>query len=163
MTQQPPQSPDDQQPEFYGPPSSQVPPQGGSYGQTPPGDPYGQTPPGAPYGQTPPGYQYAAPTPPSSDDTPFFKALFDFSFRSFVTIKFASVIYGIGLALIGLAWLTFIVTGFNRGFLPGLGALILGGLIAAFYVVIVRIGLEFSVAMIRTAQNTSIIADASKK
>lgn len=85
----------------------------------------------------------------------FFNALFDFSFTNFVTLSFAKFIYVIALIVIGIIWVVAVLAGFGQGIGEGLLALILGSLVALFYVVLVRVGLEFSVAMVRTAQNTS--------
>ena len=92
--------------------------------------------------------------PAGSDAKGFFSALFDFSFSSFVTIKFASFIYVLLMVVIGVSWLFFTVSGFTRDPLVGLLFLIGGAIVALVYIVLVRVGLEFYIAMIRTAQNT---------
>ncbi|WP_454778048.1 DUF4282 domain-containing protein [Georgenia muralis] len=94
-------------------------------------------------------------SPASSHATGFFKALFDLSFNNFVTLSFAKLIYVIALVLIGIIWLVTVLLGFNEGVGQGFLALIAGSIVGLFYVVLVRVGLEFSVAMVRTAQNTS--------
>ena len=35
---------------------------------------------------------------------PFFAALFDFSFKNYITIKFASILYIAGIVLLTLGW-----------------------------------------------------------
>lgn len=107
--------------------------------------------------QPQPGYS-AAPRQGNPDAAGFFKALFDFSFKSFVTIKFAAIIYGIALVLIAVATLIGIILAFITmvqepvvGFLTLLVVIVL----APFYLIVVRISLEFYVAMIRTSQNTA--------
>lgn len=92
------------------------------------------------------------------DTTGFFKALFDFSFKSFVTIKFAAVIYAIALLLIGIGTLVGIIVAFiamTDEPLAGFFTLLLVLLLAPFYLILVRLTLELYVAMIRTAQNTA--------
>ena len=100
----------------------------------------------------------AAPQGGGPDAAGFFKALFDFSFKSFVTIKFAAVIYGIALLLIGIGVLVGIITAFvtmTQEPLAGLAILVLVLLLSPFYLILVRLTLELYVAMIRTAQNTA--------
>ena len=125
----------------------------------PPQAPYG---PGQPAAQPPAG-GYAAPTwnnSPSNQQPGkgFFGALFDFSFTNFVTLSFAKLIYILAIALLAVTWLVLIFASFSESIGAGLGVLLLGWIPALFYVVLVRVGLEFSVAMVRTAQNTSELA-----
>jgi len=54
----------------------------------------------------------------------FFNALFDFSFKEFVTIKIIKVIYGIGLFFAAIGALALLVKGFQAGFFLGILALI---------------------------------------
>lgn len=102
---------------------------------------------------------HGAPRRPAGPDTTgFFKALFDFSFKSFVTIKFAAIIYGIALLLIGIFTLIGIIMAFvtmTQEPLPGFLILVLVVVLAPFYLLLVRLTLELYVAMIRTAQNTA--------
>lgn len=116
-----------------------------------------------PYGAGPqPGYPPPGPgqggghTPTNAESKGFFGALFDLSFRSFVTIKFASFIYVLLMVVIGLAWLVLTIAGFvSENALAGVLMLVLGGIVALVYLILVRIVLEFQIAMIRTAQNTA--------
>jgi hypothetical protein len=115
------------------------------------------------------GYGPGRPTPPSDYGTfqggsteptrsqakGFFNALFDLSFNNFVTLAFAKLIYVIALIIIAIIWLVAVIAAFSEGIGQGLLAVVLGSIVALFYVVLVRVGLEFSVAMVRTAQNTS--------
>jgi protein-S-isoprenylcysteine O-methyltransferase Ste14 len=96
---------------------------------------------------------------PNLADPNFFKALFDFSFSQFITVKFASFIYAAALILVGLGYVGVVISALSQNILAGFGALIFGALVALLYVIFIRIGLEFSVAMIRTAQNTTKIAE----
>ena len=100
----------------------------------------------------------ATPQRGGPDAAGFFKALFDFSFKSFVTIKFAAVIYGIALLLIGIGALVGIIAGFitmTQEPLAGFAILLLVLLLSPFYLILIRLTLELYVAMIRTAQNTA--------
>ncbi|WP_147918919.1 DUF4282 domain-containing protein [Ruania zhangjianzhongii] len=102
--------------------------------------------------------------------------MFDFSFRSFVTLSFAKVIFIVAIVIAGLWWLFAIISGFGMAsigdaFSPygssggtvifGVMALLFGWIPPAIFLVVVRLGLEFSVATIRTAQNTSQLVDRS--
>lgn len=108
----------------------------------------------------------AAAGPHDPNANGFFKALFDVNFRSFVTVKFSKLIYILVILLnLAVALITsFIVfavytylydfgTGFMRGFIT-----LLISLPAALWGILVnRLFLEFVVAMIRTAENTSYL------
>lgn len=130
----------------------------------PPQPPYGDQPPNPPYGGQPPQPQGDPNAYPpqqaktSPDAAGFFRALFDFSFKSFVTIKFAGIIYAIALVLIGIFTLFGIVIAFvQMTGDPGAGfsTLLVVILAAPVYLILVRLTLEFYVSMIRTAQNTA--------
>ncbi|OFP34025.1 DUF4282 domain-containing protein [Corynebacterium sp. HMSC071B10] len=100
----------------------------------------------------------------------FFSALFDFSFSQYITLKFARVIYLISAVLIGLFWvfgllmtLAAFANGFGSGLLALIGFLIVGTAAALFWLIGARVTLEFMVSAIKTAQNTSEIADAQRR
>ncbi|MGO1193536.1 MAG: DUF4282 domain-containing protein [Nesterenkonia sp.] len=114
-------------------------------------------------GQGNPPHQPAPSHRPGPDTSGFFKALFDFSFKSFVTIKFAAIIYGIALLLIGIFTLIGIIFAFvtmTEEPLVGFFMLVLTVILAPFYLILVRLTLELYVAMIRTAQNTAATTSA---
>lgn len=85
----------------------------------------------------------------------FFGALFDFSFQSFVTVKFATFIYIVLLVFLALGWLFMIIGGFVADTWAGVLALLLGWIPAVIYLILIRVMLEFYIAMIRTSQNTA--------
>ncbi|MDQ1306533.1 MAG: hypothetical protein QG671_2365 [Actinomycetota bacterium] len=91
----------------------------------------------------------------------FFNSLFDFSFSSFVTLRFIKVLYGIIMALAALAALTLLVAIASRGGVYILLALVVAAVAFLIYVVIYRVLLEFIVVIFRIAENTSIIAKNS--
>lgn len=129
------------------------------YGQQQYGQ-YGQQQYGQPYGQMP---LSSAPRPGTQG---FGRALFDFSFSRFVTLDFVKVIYSILIAIIVIAWFVGLVlsfTTFSEGFDVGivslLGFLIVGTLGAFLWLILARVTLEFYVALIRTAQNTSRLVE----
>lgn len=94
---------------------------------------------------------------------PFFRSLLDLSFSNFITIKFASFIYVFMIIFIAIGYLFAVIAAFSQDFLAGVGVLIIGVPIALVYVVLVRLGLELSVAMVRTAQNTSLLVGENPK
>ena len=90
----------------------------------------------------------------------FFRSLFDTSFESFVTVKIARVVYIIAMVLIALAALaTFGVALLLLGmpYQSGTGILLLlfGPVVWLVNLIIVRLWLENSVALIKVAENTS--------
>ena len=121
---------------------------------------------------------FAAPAPQqnnqsagtSSKGSGFFSALFDFSFKDFITLKFASVIYILVVALGAVFWVGTLLTAlasFAQGPVSGvvsfLVVLIGGGIAYLLYIIQVRLILEFFAASIRTAQNTSeLVAKADR-
>lgn len=143
-------------------PQGGQPPQGpGPYGQpTPPaqsGSPYGYGG-GQPYPQQSPPPNYPPPQSPNRNAVEgknFFAALFDFSFQSFVTVKFAKFIYAILILFIALGYLIVIVTAFLDSAAAGLFVLLLGWIPAMIYLILFRITLEFMIALVRTSQNTA--------
>ncbi|SEE64691.1 DUF4282 domain-containing protein [Ruania alba] len=151
-----------------GPPPQAPPP---AYGQQPGGPP----PPGG-YGQQP-GYPQAGPGqyPQQREGNGFFSAFFDFTFSRYVTLTFAKVIFIIALIIAILWWLGLILSGFGMASMGsamsayggggggtvifGVLAILFGWIPPALFLVAVRVGLEFTVATIKTAQNTSVLAD----
>lgn len=146
--------------------------QGQNYGQTQAqyGTQHGQYQPGQ-FGAPQGGFQQ--PVDPGAvrkrDGDSFFKALFDFSFSRYITIDFVKVIYAIVLAFIALGWVVGLFASFSgfadgvgTGFLFLFGYLIVGTAVAFLWLVLARMGLEFYVAMVKTAQNTSKLVEYEK-
>lgn len=101
----------------------------------------------------------------------FIKALFDFDFKHFVTIKFVKVIYIVFLALSALGALFLPLAWGAAGAQDSAGAglllfivgLLFGAVILAFEVVAVRVFLEFFVATIRNSQNTTKLVELEEQ
>lgn len=160
----------------------------------PSSDPYGQQSAAAPGQQDAWGAQSpaAAPHPvgagPSGGGTSgdgrfgeagFFKALFDFRFEHFITVKFSSFLYVIAFVVAALMWLSNIVSGIMFGFawgsmnsyfgepsfspVPLILSILFGWIPSVIALIAMRLGLEFAVATVRTAQNTGRIAEASQR
>ncbi|MGO1182226.1 MAG: DUF4282 domain-containing protein [Micrococcaceae bacterium] len=125
---------------------------GGPTGQDPDNNPYSEQPQGNGFGS-----QGFAPT--SAEAKGFFGALFDFSFQSYVTVKFAKLIYILLLLFIALwlvfGWLLTSILLIGQEPLAGIFLLLLGWIPAVVMLVLARVSLEFYIAMIRTAQNTA--------
>lgn len=118
-----------------------------------------------------------APTPPPRREAGFFRAMFDFSFDHFITVRFSSFIYALAFIVAGLYWLLQIISGIvlgmalgvdmmtgEQGFnpVPVIIALLLGWIPSVILLIAMRLGLEFAVATVRTAQNTRRIAEAAE-
>ena len=109
----------------------------------------------------------------------FFKALFDFRFEHFITVKFSSFLYVIAFVVAALMWLTNIVSGIMFGFawgsmnsyfgepsfspVPLILSILFGWIPSVIALIAMRLGLEFAVATVRTAQNTGRIAESSQR
>ncbi len=139
-------------------------PAGASYqaGPSPAGTGYGA---GSGYGAGPvPGGTY----PEAVHRDGFLSALFDLSFARYVTITWAKVVYILAMVGIGLTWFaSALALGFTVGAANSLyrysssfslGAFLLGlllGIVPAFFhLLMVRLGLEVVVAVVRTEKNT---------
>lgn len=131
----------------YTPPTYDAQPQGQGY-----------TPPSFGAQQQAPGY-----SPTASQGAGFFKALFDLSFSNFITLTFAKIIYVVLIAVSILVWLAFMLMGFYYDSTMGFLIILFGWIPAVVNVVLVRLGLESSVALIRVAQNTSDLVAQGKK
>ena len=108
---------------------------------------YGNPPPAAPQGQG------VSPGPPPSGKG-FFGALFDFSFEHFVTPMIVKVVYVLAIVALGLAWLVWLVAAFaadNAGY--GIAVLILGPIALLLYLCLIRMTLEFYLAITRMSQD----------
>lgn len=119
---------------------------------------YGQPAYGAPQpaGQPQPGPAQQRPSANAVEAKGFFAALFDFSFRSFITIKFARFIYALLIIVSALAWFMMIISGFATGEpVFGILVLLLGWIPVVLYIVLYRVVLEVMISMVRTSQNTA--------
>jgi hypothetical protein len=90
----------------------------------------------------------------------FFRSLFDNSFESFVTVKIAKVVYTIALVLIILSALVTVAGGLTLAFDEfqsgtGIALLLFGPLFWLVILIIVRLWLENSIALIKVAENTA--------
>lgn len=123
----------------------------------------------------------AAPAPQGRQEAGFFRALFDVTFTHFITVKFSSFLYVIAIVVALLVWLlqkidSAILTGvaWGRGSMnsyygeggfnavPLILAILFGWIPSVIALLVFRLGLEFSVATVRTAQNTTEITERGR-
>jgi hypothetical protein len=82
--------------------------------------------------------------------------LFDFGFTKFITPSIIKVLYIIGIAGIAACYLFLVITAlFGANTLTFIGWLIGGAVGALISIVILRVYLELTVALVRVAQNTA--------
>ena len=104
----------------------------------------------------------------------FFSALFDVSFRTFITRRLASVFYIVGLIAIAIGFLVYFATGLINGirlvsFNPGAGVsllvatLILVPIVTFLAIIVLRFVIEAVVALIAIAENTERTAQHTKR
>jgi hypothetical protein len=104
----------------------------------------------------------------------FVRALFDISFRTFITRRLASAFYVVGLVAIGIGFLVYFIGGIVRsiGLLPyNLGAgisllvatLIIVPIVTFLAIVVLRFIIEAVVALIAIAENTQQTADNTER
>ena len=89
----------------------------------------------------------------------FFEKLFDLSFSSFIAPQIVGVLYVLGLIVAVLSGLSATLSAFR--FSPVYGVItLIGWLVGLFiFAIFFRVSLESFVAIIRTAENTRILAE----
>lgn len=90
----------------------------------------------------------------NTDAAGFFKALFDVSFRHFVTPKVVRFIYVLAMVAIVLTWLVFLMVALAAGD-PMLILLVfvVGPIMAILYLTFIRMTLEFYLATVRMSED----------
>lgn len=88
----------------------------------------------------------------SSDVGGFLSTLFDTKFSGFITGRAISVVYILVIIAIGVLTLGFIVGGLAGGGPTALAALIVGPLVGLFYLLMIRLTLEFFVNQFRQTE-----------
>lgn len=90
----------------------------------------------------------------------FFEKLFDLSFSSFVAPQIVGALYVLGIIGGVLFALNVVNTAFRwGGFFTGIGTLVGAGVGLLIYAIFLRVSLESFVAIVRTAENTRILAE----
>lgn len=111
---------------------------------------------------------------PSDVGRGFFRALFDLSFRTFITRRLASVFYLVGLIAIGIGFIVYLVGGLVQGVAAlwfNLGAgislivatLVLVPVITLLAIIALRFIIEGVVALIAIAENTERTAENTRR
>ncbi|GAB4094610.1 hypothetical protein GCM10028787_00850 [Brachybacterium horti] len=116
--------------------------------------------------------------PQGRQEAGFLRALFDFTFTHFITVKFSSFLYVIAIIVALLMWLLQIISGITFGAawgsmnsyygeggfnaVPLILAILFGWIPSIIALLVFRLGLEFAVATVRTAQNTTEIAEQGR-
>lgn len=104
----------------------------------------------------------------------FVSALFDVSFRTFITRRLAGAFYVVGLVAIAIGFLVSLVWGLIRGiaalgFAPGAGVslivstVILVPIVTFIAIVVLRLVIESVVALIAIAENTERTAQNTRR
>lgn len=123
---------------------------GGGQGQygPPPGGP--QQPPNGPTG----GQGPRGPLDDGAQDSKgFFGALFDFSFNHFVTPIIIKVVYALATIALVITWIVLVISGFAQNAAAGIGILILGAVGMLLYLALIRMTLEFYLAVVRMSED----------
>lgn len=86
----------------------------------------------------------------------FFKNLFDFSFRRFITPQVSGIFYGLAVVVIGLFSLILLFALFPL-------SLIVSPVLFIVLIVLARMSIESTVALMRIAENSSLLVDLERK
>jgi uncharacterized membrane protein YtjA (UPF0391 family) len=166
-----------QQPQGYGQPATQ------SFGQqSQPGQqPGGYSQPG--YGQQHPGaaaWGAGAQSPQPPRDAGPIKAAFDLSFNSWATPGLVKIVYIVGIVLVVVSYVISVISMFIAGLprdygfgvesegtvVPGILTLVFGWIPGAFFILLLRVGLEQVLSNVRTATDIRVLrtrSDAAEK
>lgn len=98
----------------------------------------------------------------NSSEHPPFSAIFDFSFKEFISIDLIRVLYIFAFVVAGLAMVGTILAGFANSFWWGLGSIIIAPIVFFIIVFVARISLETMIVLFRIAENTRETADNIK-
>jgi hypothetical protein len=110
---------------------------------------------------------------PGAASKGFIAALFDLSFRTFITRRLASVFYFVGLVAIGIGFLVYFVGGIVRGAslialnAPGgisaiVATVVIVPVLTLLAIVLLRFVIEAVVALIAIAENTERTAENTR-
>jgi hypothetical protein len=137
---------------------------------------YAQQPPAGGYGQGGFAQQQQWPNQPQrpKDANPL-KAAFDFSFGTYATPGIVKIVYVVGIVLAVLWYIGIIIGGFQLGAprdygfgietpgtaVPGVLAILLGWIPAAFFILLLRLALEQVLSSVRTATDVRVLRERS--
>lgn len=109
------------------------------------------------YGSSPQAAPYSGPRQTTAEG--FLAGLFDFGFTAFITTKVIKFIYVVATALIVLSWLLWLYTAFAYSAGLGLLVLVLGPVVALFWLVLYRIMLELVMMIFRIGADVQAIRE----
>jgi hypothetical protein len=95
--------------------------------------------------------------PTSETSKGFFAALFDFSFTTFITMKFLKIIYGIVMVAIGLSALFLFFGMATEGGAGAVAGLVITPIFAIVSLILARVQLEALALFFRIGDNTQAI------
>ena len=107
----------------------------------------------------PPSYQPAPSTPygdgpaEKTDAAGFLRALFDFSFSTFITPKVVRFVYVLATGLLVIAWLAWLAAAFALSAGYGFLVLVIGPIVMLVYLALIRMTLEFYLAITRMSED----------
>ena len=95
-------------------------------------------------------------------ETSFLGALFDFSFRSFVTLRIVRFLYAVAVVFLAVGTVAAVVGGVatGRNALEMAGFLLLAPIGAFLYLLIIRVSLELMVVIFRIGETQGQILEA---
>jgi Domain of unknown function (DUF4282) len=93
-----------------------------------------------------------------AEDKGFFETLLDFSFQHFVAQKYVKLLYALHLLVGLIAAIGMVFNGFQVSTSQGLLFLLLAVVAYFFWILYVRVTLEFLVAAFRTADNIARVS-----
>ena len=93
-----------------------------------------------------------------AEDKGFFETLLDFSFQHFVAQKYVKLLYALHLLVGLIAAIGIVFNGFQVSTSQGLLSLLLAVVAYFFWILYVRVTLEFLVAFFRTADNIARVS-----
>jgi len=98
-----------------------------------------------------------------AEDKGFFETLLDFSFQHFVAQKYVKLLYALHLLVGLIAAIGMVFNGFQVSTSQGLLFLLLAVVAYFFWILYVRVTLEFLVAFFRTADNIARVSGAPRE
>jgi hypothetical protein len=107
----------------------------------------------------PPSYEPAPQTPyadgpaQKTDAAGFLRALFDFSFSTFITPKVVRFVYILATGLLVVAWLAWLAAAFAVSAGYGFLVLVIGPIVMLVYLALIRMTLEFYLAITRMSED----------
>ena len=97
-----------------------------------------------------------------SQGSSFFQALFDMSFREFITTRIIKVLFVLGIVLASLGAIGILIGGLTQGG-AGMIAIVVAPIAFLLWVISLRVWLELVIVAFRVADNTDILAKKAQK